>query len=214
MSNIYEVFIGSDEAGKGEWLGPLVVSAVATTTEQNRYFVTQGVMDSKQLKIPVILELAKLIKKTSLSYYVVTITPQRFNELIQEIKSEGKSLNDLLAWGHATAINQVYNTVRGKGFKTRVKVFIDEFDQIKTEKRLARVLKMSDLDVEQKPKAEQETPVAAASIIARAEREIWIERESKILGLDLGHISASEVLNLSNAAHFAKLSFLQPHAIK
>jgi len=59
--NEYVAYIGSDEAGKGEWLGPLIVAAVALSRQQRSYLVTQGVMDSKELRLDVIVELAFLI---------------------------------------------------------------------------------------------------------------------------------------------------------
>ncbi|MGQ9469039.1 MAG: hypothetical protein ACUVTD_04345 [Nitrososphaerales archaeon] len=205
----YSAIIGSDEAGKGEWLGPLTVAAAAVTPEQSSYLVSQGVMDSKELKVGTIMKVADIIKKKSLSYHVITITPQRFNEFLQEVKREGKSLNDILAWGHAKAISQVYEELKGKGLQGKVKVFIDEFDQLKTEKRLKKVLELSMLDVEQKPKAEEEIAAASASILARATRELWIDEESKRLNLNLRGISAKEALAYNNVDYFAKISFLQ-----
>lgn len=59
----HQVIVGSDETGKGEWLGPMTIAAVAITPEQSSYLVTQGVMDSKELKIQRIIELTDVIKK-------------------------------------------------------------------------------------------------------------------------------------------------------
>lgn len=205
----YQAIIGSDEAGKGEWLGPVIIVAVALTPKQSSYLVTQGVMDSKELKIETIMELADSIEKNCLSHHIITITPQRFNEFLEEVKKEGKSLNDILAWGHVKAISQVYTELKTKGFSGKVKVIIDEFDQLKTEKRLKRVLELSKVVVEQKPRAEEETAVAAASILARATREFWIDRASKRLNVDLRRISATEALTYKNVNQFAKVSFLQ-----
>lgn len=205
----YQVIIGSDEAGKGEWLGPMTIAAVAVTPDQSSYLVTQGVMDSKELKIETVMALADTVKETCLDCHVITITPQRFNEFLEEVKKEGKSLNDILAWGHAKAISQVYTELELKGVSGKIKVIIDEFDQLKTEKRLKRVLELSKFDFEQKPKAEEETAVAAAGILARAAREFWIDRESKRLDLDLRKISAAEALTYKNLDYFAKVSFLQ-----
>ena len=56
----YAAFVGSDETGKGEWLGPLTIAAVALSEQQSLYLVTQGVMDSKKLRLETILELAKI----------------------------------------------------------------------------------------------------------------------------------------------------------
>ena len=207
--NQYQATIGSDEAGKGEWLGPMTIAAVAVTPEQSSYFVTQGVMDSKELNIEKVIELAEVIKKNCLSYRVIIITPQTFNRLLQEVKNEGKSLNDMLAWGHAKAISQIYAELRSKKISEKIKVIIDEFDRLKTEKRLKRVLELTRFNLEQRPKAEEETVVAAASILARATREFWIDQESKRLNLDLRKISPVEALSHENVNYFAKVSFLK-----
>lgn len=204
----YEAIVGSDEAGKGEWLGPLTVAAIAITPEQSSYLVTQGVMDSKELKIERIIELSDLIRKECLGYQVITITPKRFNVLLQEVKKEGKSLNDILAWGHAKAISEVYRDLQNKKISGRIKLVIDEFDKLKTEERLGRVLKVTNFDLEQRPRAEEETAVAAASILARAVREFWIDKESKRLNLDLRKLSAAEALTHKDIELFAKVSFL------
>jgi ribonuclease HIII len=204
----YVAIVGSDEAGKGEWLGPLTVAAVALTPEQSSYLITQGVMDSKELKIEKIIELSDIIRKKCLSYHVITITPKKFNLLLLEVKREGKSLNDILAWGHAKAISEVYQELQDKKIFGRVKLVIDEFDKLKTEKRLSRVLKLTNFDLEQKPHAEEETAVAAASILARAAREFWIDDASKRLNLNLRNISATEAMSYTNVEYFAKLSFL------
>jgi len=205
----FDAIIGSDEAGKGEWLGPMTVAAVAITAHQGSFLVTKGVMDSKELNVETIIRLTEVIKANCLAYHVITITPRRFNEFLQEVRREGKSLNDILAWGHAKAISQVYRELKAKGFAGKIKVVIDEFDQLKMEKRLMRVLELSRLVVEQRPKAEEETAVAAASILARAARELWIDRESRKLGIDLRKISPAEALSYDNSNEFAKISFLQ-----
>jgi len=206
---LFDVIIGSDEAGKGEWLGPMTIAAVAINPQQSYFLINQGVMDSKELNVKTIMRLTDIIKANCLVYHIITITPRRFNEFLKEVRKEGKSLNDILAWGHAKAISQVYNELKAKGFAGKVKVVIDEFDQLKMEKRLRRVIELSKIVVEQKPRAEEEIAVAAASILARAAREVWIDRQSKKLGLDLRKIPPTEALSYKNSEEFAKISFLQ-----
>jgi len=206
---LFDVIIGSDEAGKGEWLGPMTIAAVAINPQQSYFLINQGVMDSKELNVETIMRLTDIIKANCLVYHIITITPRRFNEFLKEVRKEGKSLNDILAWGHAKAISQVYKELKAKGFAGKVKVVIDEFDQLKMEKRLRRVIELSKLVVEQKPRAEEEIAVAAASILARAAREVWIDRQSKKLGLDLRKIPPTEALSYKNSEEFAKISFLQ-----
>jgi len=65
------------------------------------------------------------------------------------------------------------------------------------------------LDLDHRPKAESENSVAAASIVAQAVRELWIDEESKKLRLDLRRLSVNEAISHSDADSFAKLSFLK-----
>ena len=204
----YVAYIGSDEAGKGEWLGPLVAAAVALSKQQRSYLVTQGVMDSKKIRLDVIIELAKVIPKSSLTYYAVTISPHSFNRLMREVKGEGRSLNDILAWAHSQAIGNVFEELTRNGISGKIKLSIDMFDKIKTEDRLKRMLDLRKFDLDHRPKAESETSVAAASIIARAVRELWIDDKSKELGLDLRRLTVGEARSNPNADSFAKISFL------
>jgi ribonuclease HIII len=204
----YEVIIGSDEAGKGEWLGPITIAAVALTPEQSNLLIAKGVMDSKMLSTPRILELVGPIKENSLSFHVVRITPERFNSLIKEVKDEGKSLNDILAWGHAKAIESVYKDLMEKRLTGNIKVMIDEFDRLKAERRLKRVLNIKDITLEQRPRAEEETAVAAASILARADWETWVDNEARRLGINLRGLPPSEARKHPQASLFAKVSYL------
>jgi ribonuclease HIII len=205
----YDAYIGSDEAGKGEWLGALVVAAVALSKQQRTYLVTQGVMDSKKLKLDVIIELSKVIQKSSLSYHVVTVSPSSFNDLMRQVRLEGRSLNDILAWAHAQAIGDVFEELRKNGVSGKIKLSIDLFDKIKTEDRLKRILDLERFDLYHHPKAETETSVAAASIIARAVRELWIDEKSKELGLDLRKLSVEDARSNPRADYFAKRDFLR-----
>lgn len=205
----YVAFIGSDEAGKGEWLGPLTIAAAALSEQQSLYLVTQGVMDSKKLRLETILELAQVIRSSCLSYHVITIAPQSFNRLRNETKGEGRSLNDILAWGHSKAIATVFEELMRMGISGRIKLSIDMFDKVKTERRLKRILESSKFDLDHRPKAEEETSVAAASILARSVRELWIDERSKELNLDLRRLSTADAKSNPNVESFAKVSFLR-----
>ena len=205
----YRAIVGSDEAGKGEWLGPMTIAAVALTPEQSSYLVTQGVMYSKELRDETIEKLFTVISKNCLSHHGITISPKRFNELFHDVKREGRSLNDILAWGHAKAISQVYRELKRKGVSGKIRLVIDEFDRLKTEERLKRVLELKEFDFVQKPRAEEETAVAAASIMARALKDLWIDEASKRLNLDLRNISAVEASTHEDAESFAKIGFLK-----
>jgi len=67
--------IGSDEAGKGEWLGPMVVAAVALTPTQSRMLQSLGIMDSKEIPIGRLSELAAEIESRCESRTVLLVSP-------------------------------------------------------------------------------------------------------------------------------------------
>jgi len=211
----YDITIGSDEAGKGEWLGPLTAAAVALTPKQSATLRSEGVMDSKELSPHRINELRERIAEGCLSQRVLIISPERFNRLFEEVRKEGKSLNDLLAWAHTTVIFKVHDEASKRylgeaGPKTpTVRVVIDEFDRLKTESRLERALNLRSITVTQETKAEEEIAVAAAGILAKAAREAWIDNQSRKVGRDLRAIQPGEINQLSDAHKLAKVSYIE-----
>lgn len=200
--------IGSDEAGKGEWLGPLTVSAVGLTPKQATDLRALGVMDSKDLSSSRIADLAQEIEDHCEAMYTVLISPPTFNERFEELRREGKNLNDLLAWAHAKAVSEVYDLLRPSE-DSEVRVVIDEFSRLKTKIRLHRVLDLDSLDLVQKPRAEDVISVAAASIIAKDARESWIESASNRLGVDLRLLNPDEAHRRDDLNQFAKTSYLR-----
>jgi ribonuclease HIII len=202
-----KIIIGSDEAGKGEWLGPIVVAAVALNQEQSYELQAQGVMDSKELTLPKIKALADFIEDHNYMHTQVVITPKRFNELFDELKDERKTLNDLLAWGHRAVIERLLKYLH-KDFRD-VKVIIDEFDRIKTEKHLRRILDINKLEVIQQPKAEQHIAVAAASIIARDTREDYLDFLCRKFHKDLRILTVEYAIADEKVAEYAKVSYLK-----
>ncbi len=198
--------IGSDEAGKGEWLGPMVVAAVALTPNQSRVLQSLGVMDSKEVPIERLGELAIEIESTCSSRSVLLISPQTFNERFEELHKEGKNLNDLLAWGHSKVIAEVYNDITSN---TPIRVVVDEFARKKTEQRLSRVIPLEEIELIQRPRAEDEIAVAAASILARESREVWIDRFSDKFDVDLRDLSVPEAYKRNDKLTFSKLQYLK-----
>ena len=147
-------------------------------------------MDSKLLSVERIRSLVDPINKTALGTKVLLVSPSRFNELFTIFRREGKTLNDLLAWGHETTIEMLLtDQVLGQ----KVKVVIDEFDRIKTSRELQKLKGFNKLTITQKPRAEELTSVAAASILARTAREEWIDNENRKLKADLRVLSEKEV---------------------
>jgi ribonuclease HIII len=199
--------IGSDEAGKGEWLGPMTVAAVALTPEQTTIMRALGVMDSKSLSVVRITELSKTVRRNALKVASLLISPEKFNTQMEEFHSEGKNLNDLLAWAHAKIISEVYEVVKKRD--ERIKIVIDQFARVKTEARLRVKIDLGDVELVQRPNAEDEIAVAAASIIAREAREAWIDWACKKYGFDLRELSLKEAYVHSEKDTFAKITYMR-----
>ncbi len=198
--------IGSDEAGKGEWLGPLVVAAVATTENQSRELQSLGVMDSKEVPLRRLSKLAVEIESGCEGRSVLLISPETFNKRLQELHNEGKNLNDLLAWGHAKVISDVYSNLSST---EAIRIVVDEFSRVKTQQRLSRVIHLEKVDLIQRPRAEDEIAVAAASILAREAREEWIDQFSSRMKLDLRELSVPDALARPDRASFSKIQYLE-----
>jgi len=165
--------IGIDESGKGDYFGPLVIAGVLVTPADEPDLRLMRVRDSKRISDGRILEMApdiRLICRHSL----VTIGPQRYNELYAKIKN----LNRLLAWGHARALE---NLLEHSDCALAIS------DQFGDERFILNALleKGKKIQLIQRPKAEEDVAVAAASILARAEFLIRLKRLSDEVGLPL-----------------------------
>jgi ribonuclease HIII len=184
----YDYILGSDETGKGEWYGPLVVVATALKPEEIIRLRLAGVKDSKTIKTVKITEIAKKIMEINFSRQYIVLNPQSYNKLYSDLKSEGKSLNDLMAWAHSRVIHQLLDKIEFE----RAKVVIDQFDPKKTEYRLGK-LDYHKINLIQKTGAESETPVAAASIIAKYLFENEINNLNHKYGVDLKNSNPKDI---------------------
>ena len=154
---LHPKWIGSDESGKGDYFGPLVVAGVLVDNEISELLKNLGVKDSKKLSDNSISKLAREISKLC-HHSIVTIGPERYNELYNEIRN----LNCLLAWGHSRAIENILKTEQCDY------ALADKFGD---EKFIINALmqKGKTIELKQKTGAESDVGVAAASILARAE---------------------------------------------
>lgn len=149
--------IGTDEAGKGDFFGSLAVAAVYVDDSNEEKLRTAGVKDSKRLSDRQVIALSRLIKATS-PHEIVKITPAKYNKLYAKVKN----LNKILAWAHARAIENLLSriscdTVVTDQFADRSLL---EGEMMERGRKVALI---------QKTRAESDTAVAAASILARAE---------------------------------------------
>lgn len=184
----YDYFLGSDETGKGEWYGPLVVVVAALTGEEILKLRLMGVRDSKSMKTTRIMETAVEIMEEEIPYHSIILNPASYNKLYSEFEWEGKTLNDLMAWTHSRAIRELLGRLEFE----KAEVVVDKFDQKKLESRLAGLDK-GRVKVIQKTRGESETPVAAASIIAKYLFEREVIRLNDEYDLDLKNMKPEEV---------------------
>ncbi len=153
----WTTWIGTDESGKGDYFGPLVIAAVVVDINDMDLLKGVGVKDSKRISDKEIKKLAALLK-SQLPHKIVIIGVERYNTLYKEIAN----VNEMLAWGHARAIEDILNK-RSCNF-----ALTDQFGNQKlVERRLME--KGKKIELHQEPKAESDVAVAAASILARDE---------------------------------------------
>jgi ribonuclease HIII len=151
--------IGTDESG--DYFGPMVIAAIWLDEPTKGKLEAMGIKDSKLLSDKRCRELATRIRATCNGKFVeVELQPERYNELYEQFKKEGKNLNHLLAWGHARAIESLLE----KNPCTHAVA-----DQFGDEKLIISKLmeKSKRLELIQTPKGERYIAVAAASILAR-----------------------------------------------
>ena len=152
-----EKYIGTDESGKGDFFGPLVVAGVQVDNSNKQKFIDLGIKDSKKLDDKKILVLANQIKANAV-HSVVVMTPVKYNELYNKFNN----LNKLLAWGHARAIENILE-------KSPCNYALaDKFGDESLIKN-ALMQKGKNIILNQMVRAEADIAVAAASVIARAE---------------------------------------------
>jgi len=154
--------IGTDESGKGDYFGPLVIAGLYVDSQSATALIASGIKDSKVLSDNKNIELAqKVIKICKGHFSIIEISPERYNNLYEDFKKERKNLNTLLAWGHAKAIEELLS---------KVDCDIAIADQFGDERFILGKLQERGRRIRliQMPKAEQNIAVAGASILARA----------------------------------------------
>ena len=101
-------WIGTDEAGKGDYFGPIVGAAVMVDQKIADQLSKIGVKDSKELSDNRNKELAVQISSICGKHaQVVMIPPAKYNALYEQFQKEGKNLNTLLAWVHTRALEDI-----------------------------------------------------------------------------------------------------------
>jgi ribonuclease HIII len=158
--------IGVDESGKGDFFGPLCIAAVYMNETMIPAWKNAGIRDSKNIGSDRrMAELAKLIRETpGCVYSVVPIGNAAYNRLYFKLRS----VNTLLAWGHARAIENMMG-VSYQMDPPPVRAISDQFAHDKGVIAKALMSLGRSIELVQRHKAEEDLAVAAASILARNE---------------------------------------------
>jgi ribonuclease HIII len=187
-----EPHIGTDEAGKGDFFGPLVTAGVYVDERTAKLLRTLGVRDSKLVSDRELRGLATNIRNVveEEKRAVIVVAPKRYNELYKQMRGEGKNLNTLLAWAHTRAIEDLI----GHGLRPKF-ILSDQFgDKRYIENRLLVDTRLSGVPVIQMHRAEADVAVAAASILARDAFLRWIDQTGKALGLTVPKGASPKVI--------------------
>lgn len=180
--------IGTDESGKGDYFGPMVIAGILIDAPTQAKLEALGVKDSKLLSDKRCRELASQIRSIcGARCEEVEIPPDRYNELYEEFRKESQNLNHLLAWGHARAIESLLG---------RFQCSHAVADQFGDEKYiLSRLMqKGRRVNLRQLTKGERFVAVAAASILARDRFLMRMDKLSLDYGVELPKGASSTVI--------------------
>ena len=157
---LFSAHAGSDESGKGDYFGPLVVCCAYTDDALSAEMQKLGVRDCKQMSNKAVLTVGMQLRRLlgPGGYSIVRFGPAAYNRSYAKMKN----INRMLAWAHGTAIEELLEKQPGCH-----RVVVDQFAP--TEATIQRALKPlgKKAEVVQRHKAESDIAVAAASIIAR-----------------------------------------------
>jgi len=185
-------YIGTDESGKGDYFGPMVVAGVLLDETAKHRLEPIGIKDSKQLTDRQCRDIAEQIRKACARRYCeVVIPPERYNSLYAEFVREGKNLNHLLAWGHARAIETLLEETECP------RAVADQFGaESYIKSRLmgrGKTIRLTQLH-----RGERYMAVAAASILARDRFLEYLSRLSETFSEPLPKGAAGTVIETGN----------------
>jgi ribonuclease HIII len=174
--------IGVDESGKGDFFGPMCVAGVYVNPSVLEQWKDKGIRDSKNISSDKrIGELADVIRKTpGCVSSVVPIGNEAYNRLYQKMRS----VNAILAWGHARVIENLMG-LTNKMNPVPTRAISDQFASTKDTVLKALMHLGRSIELVQRHKAEEDMAVAAASILARDEFVSRLRKLSKEYGLEL-----------------------------
>ena len=166
--------LGIDEAGKGDYFGPLVVAGVRVThAETARKLQEIGVRDSKEIRATGISRISGRILEAvgRNNVHVISLPPPEY----ESRRAAAGNVNMLLSELDATIMGKLVDEVEV--------VVVDEF--ARTARSYLEPFVPEGVRLEIRARAEDDAAVAAASIVARARQLEEIEHLSEWVGFGL-----------------------------
>lgn len=172
--------IGSDESGTGDYFGPVTTCAVYVTAEQINVLKDMGIQDSKAITDKNIHILAKKLIELNISYSLLVLHNERYNQLQKQGWTQGK----MKAMLHYHVINNLLQKIGPAPYDG---ILVDQFCQPEI---YIRHINSEQLQLPEKSyfmtKAESYSiAVAAGSVIARASFLNEMDKLSNEVGLTL-----------------------------
>lgn len=152
-------WIGTDESGKGDYFGPLVVAGFYVDEDCRDGLLEMGITDGKKVSNSQVHKMAELLWKQYEEHIVVEQkTPKTYNTHYDQLKKRGGNSSRMLADLHIKVIETL---AKRKGVKHAL---VDKFPY---NKDISHLLTQQDIKIKLETNAERDVAVAAASIIAR-----------------------------------------------
>ncbi|WP_026906385.1 ribonuclease HIII [Paucisalibacillus globulus] len=180
--------IGSDEAGTGDYFGPITVSCAYITSSQISLLKELGVKDSKNLTDSVILKLAKEIAQIRIPYSLLILHNPKYNTLQKRGWSQGK----MKAMLHHHAIQNLLKKIGNTEYDG---ILIDQFCEPGIYKKhiASEGGKLPDKTFFMTKAESYSIAVATGSIIARASFVKEMDKLSDKMGFELNKGASKKV---------------------
>lgn len=184
--------IGVDEAGVGDYFGPLCCAAIYIPKENYQKVLDLGVKDSKKLSDKNILKIYFQLKKL-VKYSIHYLNPSGFNSLNKTYNG-----NMLKMFVHLNAITKLQNEINGSDY-----VFIDQYSTVDSIKKYYHNIieinnwaKLPEVkgDIILAFRGESlNLSIAAASILARGEFVLKMQQMNKDYNVEFPYGSGEKV---------------------
>lgn len=157
-NDYYQISIGSDEVGTGDFFGPITVCAAYLSKDNLAYVKSLRIDDSKRLTDINILELGEKLSKV-ITFSLLSLHNEKFNDLT----AKGFNMNKIKAYLHNQAMISLYKKIDDKP-----EVILDEFahEKLYFSYLTDEVNVFKNITFKQKAESKYAS-VAIASIIAR-----------------------------------------------